>query len=151
MKIRYIEMGDIEQCIALAYLMHQESIYRVHPFLPDKVAFLIQTCIDMPEYVALVAEHEGEIIGFMSGIMGENFFSNTKYANDIALYVKPENRGSSAAVRLITQFLIWSDSMGCDEVRCGITTQINNPVAIKLYSRFGFNEGGTLMVKKLVH
>lgn len=151
MKVRYVEMSDIEQCVALGYVMHQESVYRIHPYLPDKVAFLVQTCIDSPEYVGLVAEHNGQIVGFMSGIVGENFFSNTRYANDIALYVHPESRGSTAAVRLITQFLVWCDSMGCDEVRCGITTQINDPVAIKLYSRFGFDEGGTLMVKQLVH
>ena len=147
MQIRYVEMADIDQCIQLGYAMHQESVYRVHPYLPDKVAFLVQTCIESREYVGLVAEYSGQIVGFMAGIVGENFFSNTRYANDIALYVRPENRGSTAAVRLISEFLTWADSMGCDEVRCGITTQINDPIAIKLYKRFGFREGGILMVR----
>jgi GNAT superfamily N-acetyltransferase len=149
MNIRTLEVEDLDACIRIGSMMHAESVYHVHPFSDDRLRFLAHMCFTDPNYVCLVAERDDEIVGLMVGISGQNFFAETRYAADLALYVAPKHRGSTAAIRLVIEFTKWAQSLGCNELRCGVTTGINDEVAIKLYKRFGFEYGGSLYVKQI--
>jgi len=149
MNVRALEIQDLDACIRIGALMHAESVYRVHPFSEDRLRFLAHQCLTREDYQCLVAERNGEIIGLMVGITGLNFFADTRYSADLALYVVPEHRGSTAAVRLVIEFSKWAADVGCQELRCGVTTGINDEVGAKLYKRFGFKDGGALYVKQI--
>lgn len=149
MNVRALEARDLEACIRIGAMMHAESVYRVHPFSEDRLRFLAHQCLTRDDYICFVAERNDEIVGLMVGITGVNFFADTTYAADLALYVVPEHRGSTAAVRLIIEFSKWAQDIGCAEMRCGVTTGINDEVGGKLYKRFGFEFGGTLYVKQI--
>lgn len=149
MLIRRFAAQDLEACIELGSMMHQESVYRHQPFSRDRLAYLAHLCLTNPQYVCLVAERDGQIIGLMTGITGQHFFADSKYAADLALYVAPQHRGSTAAVRLIIEFSKWAEASGCNEMRCGVTTGINDELGGKIYKRFGFKDGGSLYVKQI--
>jgi GNAT superfamily N-acetyltransferase len=149
MNVRALKIQDLDACIRIGALMHAESVYRVHPFSEDRLRFLAYQCLTREDYQCFVAERNGEIIGLMVGITGLNFFADTRYSADLALYVVPEHRGSTAAVRLVIEFCKWSEAIGCSDIRCGVTTGINDEVGAKLYKRFGFKDGGALYVKQI--
>jgi len=149
MIIRTLKIEDLDECIEIGRMMHAESVYHVHPFSEDRLKFLSDLCLTNENYICLIAEHNDHIIGLMVGISGQNFFSETKFAADLALYVVPKHRGSMAAIRLVIEFTKWAQSVGCQELRCGITTGINDEVGSKLYKRFGFEYSGPLYVKQI--
>ena len=149
MLIRQFSASDIEACIELGSMMHRESVYRDHPFSKDRLTFLAHLCLTNPDYVCFVAERNGLIVGLMAGVAGHNFYADSKYAADLALYVAPQHRGSTAAVRLIIEFSKWAEAAGCNEMRCGVTTGINDELGGKIYRRFGFVDGGNLYVKQI--
>lgn len=149
MLIRKFAATDLEVCIELGSMMHQESVFRNQPFSRDRLALLAHLCLTNPDYICFVAERHGQVIGLMVGISGYNFFADSKYAADLALYVAPQHRGSTAAVRLVIEFSKWAEASGCNEMRCGVTTGINDELGGKIYRRFGFVDGGSLYVKQI--
>lgn len=149
MLIRPFVAQDLDACIKLGSMMHQESVYRHQPFSRDRLAFLAHLCLTNPDYACFVAERDDELVGLMVGLVGQNFFADSKYAADLALYVAPQHRGSTAAVRLIIEFSKWAEASGCNEIHCGVTTGINDEVGGKIYKRFGFQPRGGLFVKQI--
>lgn len=149
MLVRRFEPQDLEECILLGAMMHEESVFRDQPFSRDRLAFLAHLCVTNQDYACFVAERNGQVIGLMVGLKGQHFFSDSKYAADLALYVEPRHRGSTAAIRLVIEFSKWAEASGCNEIRCGVTTGINDEVGGKIYKRFGFHDGGRLYVKKI--
>lgn len=149
MRARALHTSDVEACVDLARRMHEESDYRVHPFSEGKVERLLAKFLSMDVLFGTVCEDEAEIVGFMGGMVGEHYFSPVLYATDIALYVVPERRGSTAALRMMSLFHAWAAEQGATEIRCGVTTGINPATAERFYTRLGYEPSGTLYVKRL--
>lgn len=158
MIVKSIERTDIGNCVELGKLLHNESpYYGRSEFNESKLYRLAELCINDPNYCCFVAQdNDDNIIGMIAGVIGTHFFSDCKYSTDITFFVRPESRGSTAALRLLTAFCIWSEAMGCDEIRCGVSTGIRIDAADRIYKKFGFKEEGRLYVMvpskdKLVH
>jgi len=157
MLVRPVEPADIETCVELGRLLHSESPHYCHlEYSEAKVSSLVEACITQPNFCGFVAEHDGEIVGMMAGVISQHFFSSFSFATDLTVFVKPESRGSTAAIRLITAFCIWAEAMKCNEIRCGVSTGIREEASDRMYKKFGFVERGTMYVKhieagKLVH
>lgn len=92
-----------------------------------------------------VAEQGQEIAGGIVCLTTKDWFNNQVIAFEQVFYVKPEYRGTPAALMLIDVFLSWSRQMGAGRVQCGTTTGINTQGCIRLYNHFGFNEYGVLL------
>lgn len=149
MIIRPYQPEDLPDCIELGRAMHSESSFASHPFVPAKIRQLSDQCLNNPNYVCFVAKREDALIGLMVGLKCEHYFSDHSYAADLALYVLPPYRGSTAAVRLVSQFIHWATQVGCQEIRCGVTAGINDAMADKLYKRFGFEFAGSLYLRSI--
>lgn len=149
MKVRFYEPNDFERVYALAQQMHDESVFRIFPFREEKAHTIARMCCERDDFLMLVAEREAVIVGFFVGFRAEHFFSDSTYASDLALYVDPPFRGSSAAVRLMATFEGWARHHGCAELRIGAAAQINPAVADKLFKGLGFQPGGALYTKSI--
>jgi GNAT superfamily N-acetyltransferase len=150
MKIRRLEPADLPQMLELGRMMHAESSFKAIPYSEGRVLQLGGECLKEPDrYCCVVAVEDERLIGGMIGLRGLHFFSEVPYAADLALYVIPEKRGSSAAIKLLATFIGWAESVGCKEVRCGVTTGINPDVADRLYTTAGFNRAGALYVRRI--
>lgn len=55
--------------------------------------------------IVLVAEHQDQLVGMIMGIIVEDLWlPQKKYIREVAWYVVPQHRGSSAGLRLLKQF-----------------------------------------------
>ena len=96
-----------------------------------------------------VAVQDHEIAGGIVCLTTKDWFNNQIIAFEQVFYVKPEYRGTRAALLLIDVFLNWSRQMGAGRVQCGTTTGINTESCVRLYKHFGFNEYGILLDMEL--
>ena len=149
MKVRFYEAADFERVYGLAQQMHDESAFRVFPFQEEKAHTIAKMCIERDDFLMLVAERDQKIVGFFLGFRAEHFFSDATYASDLALYVDPPHRGSSAAVRLMATFEGWARHHRCAEMRIGAAAQINPAVADRLFKGLGFQPAGQLYTKTI--
>jgi len=138
--IRPVEYKDVEACISLGFLMHQESHYQFLDYDALKIAELIERSQTNPESVCIfVAEKNEEIIGFFVGLKAEYWFGRDTMTCDLVLYVKPEHRGCSAAPRLVKAYEKWASKLGVKEINIGTSTDVNSERTIGLYKRLGYS------------
>lgn len=141
--IRYAQFDDIEQLLDLGEAMHAESRYARYAWDRNKVGRLIHALIESPDGFAVVAVHDGTIVGGFLGSLDEHFFSPQKIASDYALFVLPAFRGGMTAGLLVEAFIAWARELGVTP-HVGVTTGVNLEGTTKLYQGLGFEPVGTL-------
>ena len=147
MKIEPLKHGDVESCIMLGFLMHKESALNDIPFNIPKMRSIANACLTHPDWSCHTAKVNDIVVGIVVGLINEFWFSSERYAMDLALYVHPEYRGSSAAIRLLTEFTKWCSTKNVKQIRMGESTRVNPEATKKLYEKVGFEVAGQLFVR----
>lgn len=145
--VRTADAGDVAGVVALARAMHAESpVYRVRPFDPHKTAATFLGAL--PAGGAFVAESGGRIVGLMVGYLAEDFFGSAVIAGEYALYVLPEARGGTSAVRLLEAFEAWARRAGAVGGFLGVTAGIDDERVAALYMKLGYRPAGAAFAKE---
>ena len=69
-----------------------------------------------PNVIMFIAIEHNKIVGFISGISHEYFFSNRKRVSDLGFFVLPEYRGSRTAFKLVKSLETWAKEMNVDDL-----------------------------------
>lgn len=89
--------------------------------------------------LALVAEHDNEILGYLCGEAKQHSTIRPITVTDLEdMYVVPEHRSRGIGAELISRFLKWSRTQGAKRVQ--VTTYCTNVKGIDFYKRNGFSE-----------
>lgn len=150
-EIRAATEKDIPAMLGLAKRMHGESPrFARLTFSPAKCEALLRGLLGGQVVGGvLVAEKAGIIVGMAAGFVVEHFFGIEKVASDLAVYVAPEHRGGSIAVKLIRAFEKVGREGGAVEVTLGISTEVAAERTVALYQDLGYRLSGYLMLKEL--
>lgn len=146
--IRPATVDDIETIVEIGKVMHGESSYSDLPFDCEKVHFLMAGLIN-GHGVVFVAEKGGNIIGGFAGGISEFWFCNSLHAFDYGLFILPEHRGGSAAIRLLSAFEHWAKAMGAVWCDIGITTGVHTEKTAGMYEKLGYHQSGVLFRKEV--
>jgi GNAT superfamily N-acetyltransferase len=129
--------------VRLAQRMHAESAFRDLPLVVAKVAATVNRCLTQPDtHFGMVAELDGEVIGFLGGALGTYPFCNEILAHDLGFYVASESRRSTAAVRLLRAFFAWAKEKGAREVQLGVSSGVDVDRIGAFYERLGLRRMG---------
>ena len=149
--IRLVTSCDEKAIIQLGNEMHCASRYAWIPFSPERFWKTVMQCGQSELGYAKVFENEKkEVIGGLMGVLQPYYFSDAMSAHDLAVFVQAGMRGGIAANLLLRDFENWADDHQAIEVRLGVTAGIKDDLAGKLYKRLGYQEAGTLFVKRIV-
>jgi GNAT superfamily N-acetyltransferase len=153
MTVRRAKRSDAPQLLAMGRAMLQESPrFRAMEFDEKKVAALgdrISKAMMFEHAAVLVAERGGEIVGMMIVMAAERYFGSDRYATDLAVYVKPEQRGSMAFPRLIKAAEAWASERGISDCTFGVSTEVAAEQTAALYKRMGYSLSGYILRKQL--
>lgn len=148
MIIRPLRLEDIDTAVAMGEALHRESpSFGNRRFDAGKVRDLARRCLASPDWCCLMAWVDDEPVGLFVGFVGEDWFGPDRYAADLTFWVRPESRGSSAAVRLLFAFEGWAESKGAKEIRVGVSTGIGVERAASFYMKAGYTLRGPLLAK----
>lgn len=145
--IRSATIDDLPAMLELGARMHLESRFRDLPYDLAKVADVLSSLIDGAGLV-LVAEMHGRVVGGIVGMVVEHWFSRVKVAQDFALFIEPEHRGSMLAVRLLARYEAWAREQGAHAVEMGINTGVHVEQTARLLELRGFSQAAVLMAKE---
>lgn len=131
---------DIPALVELGRAMHAESpTHSRLSFNPAKVAQLLASMISKPlTALVLVSETNDVIEGAALAHIEEHWFSNDLVAQEMAVYVVPEKRGTLRAARLVVGIDAWARAMGARMLQAGCTTGVAVNRTIELYEHLGF-------------
>lgn len=118
------------------YLLTTETEFTVTT--AQEQLFLQQT-YDDPGKIALVAEHDNEIIGFLHFANGHR--QRIKHQGTLSMSVKKEFRHQGIGKALLSALLEWAESNPIIEKIC-LEVFADNIAAINLYKKLGFIEEG---------
>lgn len=96
--IRYATRDDLTQIVAHLLNMYEEQGLLALDAV--KLGRAAAETIDAGR--CLVAEKDGEVIGTIGFAVAEVWYSDEKFIGDMWVYVAPDHRNSTAAVRMLT-------------------------------------------------
>ncbi|MGG1559613.1 GNAT family N-acetyltransferase [Geobacillus thermoleovorans] len=99
----------------------------------------LQQIMDDPGKLAIVAEHDGEIIGSLDFHNGHKL--RTRHQGFFGMSVKNGFRGQGIGAALLAALLDWAKENPLIEKVC-LEVVADNTNAIRLYQKFGFVEEG---------
>ena len=131
-------MADVVSVIDLGKMMHEESIYADLDFDPARLLELAHHVIPSTEYLTLVAEKDGQIVGLCVAYATPHFFGNDLTAGDMAIYMHPDHRRGLLGVHLVKHYISWCDMKGVKHPMLGVSAGIKPERVGKLYRKLGF-------------
>ncbi|HWK72181.1 MAG TPA: GNAT family N-acetyltransferase [Burkholderiaceae bacterium] len=145
MAIRKATLEDVEPMVDLGRVMHQESPrFSQLSFDVPKVRGTIASMVDDERYFLVVDERAGELVAGFAGFVMPHWFSADLVAQDMALFVRPDKRGSLAAARMVQMFVDWAKWRGAKQIVLGISTGVHVEQTARLYQSIGLHEFGRL-------
>jgi GNAT superfamily N-acetyltransferase len=140
MRVRPANPDEVPRIVALAAMMAAESPrWSRLEFSHRKVLELgMHLAYSSGGFLQVAEDAEGDLVGFMAAHCDEHWMSENRVIVELALYVSPDRRGSSAAVRLLQSFKAWSQKQGAKLVLAGCSTGVGDERAVRLYEKVGF-------------
>tara|TARA_R110000868_G_scaffold182830_5_gene423957 strand:- start:44 stop:487 length:444 start_codon:yes stop_codon:yes gene_type:complete len=138
MKIRKANKFDLPQLKQMLWNYHDSGNIKGLDITSEETGLRILSMILAGGGVALVSEKDNTLTGMLLAIRSPFLWDNTKtIMTEIAYWVEPEHRGSSAGYRLLKEYVEY-----CDELKD--LNKISNYTISQMegqelnYSRFGF-------------
>jgi GNAT superfamily N-acetyltransferase len=141
--IRAARPEDAAVIEALIRAIAPESpVYRDTPIDDRKLKTFIATAIRSDQHAVLLHDGAAGIDGLYIGMLVQQFFTFEVTAMDILFYVRPERRGTRAALRLWRAFESWAHARGAKAIQVGSMTDIDPARTAKFYRGMGLREIG---------
>ncbi|CAE6958594.1 hypothetical protein [Paraburkholderia domus] len=96
-----------------------------------------------------VAEVDGQIAGFLGGVLDGDVFSDRTFARDVLAWVRQSARGSTAYRDMVGAFEQWAVDKGAQEVRGTLLTDASSDRIATAAERYGYQRAGIVIVKKV--
>jgi GNAT superfamily N-acetyltransferase len=143
--IRDYQQSDFAQLLAMGYEMWKAAPeFRGFTFDAERLIPISEACLCNDDMHCFVAVRDGRPVGFFVGGVTEFFFSSDRYAFDLALFVSPDRRGTSAAIRLMAAATEWARARGAKQLRFGAATGIDPERTERFFGGLGFAKAGQL-------
>ena len=149
MEIRNARIEDIPDMLALGSMLWHESRYRRLGMDEIKVSSLLHAGIGKPGGIIIVGVEDGVVLGGMIGEVVEHWFGFTRFARDLALFVHPDYRRGSLALRLLKAFEQAAKDKGAEELLVANHIGREAHHLDTLYERHGMTRIGGLFFKPL--
>ncbi len=100
----------------------------------------------------LVYDNTGKAIAYLAATTERLFHSYRRTATQQMFYVRPESRGTRAAIMLMRAFEQWARSLNCEAAFMQVEHNTYNELTVRiseLYTRLGFTMRGAVHIKNL--
>jgi hypothetical protein len=138
-----------DQVIEIARRIHEKSVYADMPLEEDRLVAQLDAYGRNPDTYFRLAVRGDEVYGGFLGTVGWTFFCREKLARDMGWWVKPEKRGSVAAISLLRDFEAWARAKGARKAMIGQTGVIDIIKTTELFKHCGYKICGFNTVKDL--
>ncbi|MCA3175014.1 MAG: GNAT family N-acetyltransferase [Burkholderiales bacterium] len=151
MKIRLADMSDVERVMQVSHGLYAESRFQRYAWNAVKAQAAIEALVSNPRVSCIMlAEHINDgIVGVLAGYVADLFFADGRVAQDKWFYVRPEYRGSSAALKLMMAFRRWAENRAVDELCINMSVDIDQERFNRFMHHLNFISCGTNFVLPL--
>lgn len=134
--------ADLEAYLDLTWQAVNESVRGKVGYSAEKVRQTFQRYLDKADPTIFVCEERRELIGFLNAGIYEYDFANGLFTAQQVIFVRPDKRGTRAAVTLVKMFTEWSDRLGALENTGGNDNGLFSESTARLLEHHGFERVG---------
>lgn len=131
---RLIMPEDKDAVLSLAQMQVEETLPHLD-FRRDLAEETFWASVTKAHPTTFVADQDGEVIGYLMATLNEYAFSSGVFVSQEVLYVRPDKRGTRAAVHLIKEFVQWGEIVGAREWLFGISNGFQPDRTARLFER----------------
>lgn len=120
--LRHATLDDLPEIFELAKDLFTGSPMEGMRFSPRKIQSKILQAVSsgFEDYLVIVAEDEGKIVGALAAYCYEPIWSDQKIACEVLWHVKPEYRKGRRGLDMMDAYEAWAKSRGCVFAQYGI-------------------------------
>jgi GNAT superfamily N-acetyltransferase len=135
--IRQATPDDLDVLIGLGETFFAYSPYSAEVnYDPESVRSTLISVMGNPGAIALVAEHDGKIVGGMVGVMTVLWFNrNVAIATELAWWMDPDHRAGRVGLVLFRRFEAWAKEMGAQLLVMSDFGSEKNPRVSRLFEQ----------------
>lgn len=137
----FIEMGRISATESTPHL----------PFSEERLRRTFRRYLAAANPTIFFAEHKRQVYGFLLATMSEYRHVDGLYTTQEVLFVRPEMRGTRAAVILMRELVRWSETLGALEITGGNDNSLTSERTARFLGHFGFEQVGFFMRRILAN
>lgn len=141
--IREANFNDIDEIMRIGNELIAISEYADMPIDPHLCRRNLAMMIGSKKFFSVVDEVNGQLYGFMFGVIDSVFWSSVKYATDIVIFSK-----RNSGIKMIKQFDSWAKSNGAIKAIMAITSGVDKDRTAKLYLALDAKYVGGVFVKE---
>ena len=104
--------GEFSRIKELFPAIQAETRYKDFSINYEKLQNLYYNQFDENPIIKVFYALDGdELVGFGAFVITAHYFTDELIASDIIVYVRPERRGSSAAVKILKNYILWATQL----------------------------------------
>ncbi len=135
-------MNDvIDKIISLGKAMHSETGYSNLTFNESKARKYLTNLAESGQFFYVTDNC------MMVAAITTPYFSDSRTAKDVLLYVDKDSRGKGVAKKAIKKYIEWAELNNADRISLGQSSGICGKEFKSLAGSLGFNEIGTLYTR----
>lgn len=137
MRVRHATSDDKEAVIALAREFYQVAGYQRIDFDPETASGLFDAAL--AQDLVSVADHGGAVVGFVLGLAFPSVLNkNVLMGSELAWWVDPDYRGSSAGIKLLRHIEESAQALGVKAWTMICLESLSPDVVESIYLRMGY-------------
>lgn len=144
---RLVMPEDKEPFLDLVRMQVEETLPHLD-FVRELAEETFDQSVKHADPTIFVVEENREIIGYLVAFLESYSFTTGIFVVQEVLYVRPDKRGTRAAVRLIKEFVRWGEIVGAREWIFGISNKFQPDRTARLFERLTGAERVGVYLKK---
>lgn len=142
MQVRLVMPGDFHEVMSLAKIQVEETLPHLD-FRPDLVEKAFVASVATGDPLGLVAEDDSGLVGYLMARVYEYSFASGVFVSQEVVFVKPDKRGTRAAVKLLREYIRWGEEdVGAREILFGISNGFKPERTARLFEHLGAERVG---------
>jgi len=115
----------------------------------NKINELVTTLIDHEIGFVKLIEHNDEIVGALIAMVAELPINDFKFSQEIMFWIDPEHRNGKTSMKLINEYTLWSEQVGCNFARLSELDSLLSSRAGVLFKRKGYKPIETAYIREI--
>lgn len=141
MAVRLVMPEDRSAVLSLAEMQVVETLPHLD-FDADVAGAAFDEVMKGDGQIGWVYDNGREVTGFLWAKMCGYAFTSGLFVQQEVFYVRPDKRGTRAAVELLLEFIRWGEIVGARETLFGISNGHNPERVARLFERLGAERVG---------
>lgn len=117
-------------------------------YSPERAEATFQRYLTTGNPVFWVVEAQRQVVGYATGVLADNAFTDGFSASLDVIFVRPDMRGTRASAELISAFTTWAARLCPNDtfltMANGDSGRNNSPAMARFLKRFGFRPAGSV-------